>query len=495
LSTLEQIPRYNLGVICILLLATGLRLWGLTERGIYDYDEAWYLLEAKTLYYTGDYLLSAVGLSDVDTSQGLKAYVKQRGTVPMTSVKPGHTILTFLGMVVLGTYDYAGLGVSALSGILTVLLVFLIGKELGGTRLGIAAALILAVSPLHIHYSRSMYSQSNAVLFATLGAYLWVRHQNRNTASLWLFGAGAAIGYAFTCHFNIAWVTVGFISLELLMGCIRKVEIRQRLLSVGMFASGMAAPAALFELAGQLTKKIGLFPQDYPTYLGQFLHRQGLGEKLVVSARQVPFWTERLMATEGILVTLLVVAGTLFLLINLRHARLREVALLGLPAMALLPPSLLAIDGLYYILRNYAIALPALALLAGVGYLSVEKHFANRWSFARPLLATVCVAILITTAMGRSWSIRQLKSSYRDAASQLVAQLEKQGGRLATRPLSAWPIWYFYLSNEFDRAPANIQKQIRFYPKQNQEGDYELVDIKSYYRAVLQKSHSAISPT
>ena len=126
MNALNRLPTYSLGLICILLLATGVRLWGLTERGIYDYDEAWYLLEAKSLHYTGDYLLSTVGLSDIDTSQGLKAYVKQRGAVPMTSVKPGHTILTFLGMAVLGTYDYAGLGVSALSGILTVLLVFCI---------------------------------------------------------------------------------------------------------------------------------------------------------------------------------------------------------------------------------------------------------------------------------------------------------------------------------------------------------------------------------
>lgn len=486
LSTLNRMPKYSLGIICILLLATGVRLWGLTERGVYDYDEAWYLLEAKTLYYTGDYLLSAVGLSEVDTDQGLRAYVKQRGTVPMTSVKPGHTILTFLGMVVLGTHDYSGLGVSALSGILTVLLVFLIGKELGGTRLGLAAAFILAVSPLHIHYSRSMYSQSNAVLFATLGAYLWVRQKNRDTPGLWpLFAAGAAIGYSFTCHFNIAWVTVGFIGLELLMGCVRKAEIRQRVLSVGTFGSGMAAPAILFELAGQLFKKMGLFPQDYPTYLGQFLHRQNIGERLVLSTRHIPFWTERLLSTEGILVVLLVVTGMFYLLLNARRAGLREIVLLGFPAMALLPPSLLAIDGLNYMLRNYVIALPALALLAGFGYLSIEIQFASRWADSRTVLAAICIAAIGSIAMANTLDILHVRSSYRDAASQLVGQLETQDGQLATRPLSAWPIWYFYLSNEYDQATESLRKRIHFYPKQIQEGDFELVDVKSYYRAIL----------
>ena len=492
LNLSNRIQTTHVALAVVLVLAAGLRLWGITDRGVYDYDEAWYLLEAKTLHYTGDYLLSKVGLSDADTSLGLKAYVKQHGTVPMTSVKPGHTILTFLGMVVVGTGDYAGLGVSALSGTLTVLLVFLLGRQIGGTRLGLASALILAVSPLHVHYSRSMYSQANGVFLATLGAYLWTNYQTKEYTKPWrLLGAGLAIGFAFTCHFNLAYVTVGFIAVEIVYAHLKRRPIYERITRVGILGFGMAFPAFCFETGGQIAKKLGLFPKDYPTYIGQFVHRQSLAEDLVLSTRQIPFWTDRLTTTEGILVAALFIVGTCVLIAGSRRPSLTEVTLIGMALMALAPPSLLVVERLYDILRNYAIALPVIALISGTGFTFIAAECA-KWRRLDSTLAVVCILIILPTSYGRMGDTLDLRSGYRDASAELVSRLDAEDARLATHPPSAWPIWYFYLSNEYDDAPQQVRDRIHFYPEETQEGDFELVDVKSYYRAVLLKDHQAL---
>ena len=66
-------PRRSwLAVGAILVVAVTLRFEGLTSRGILDYDEAWYLLEAKTLYNTGRYALAQIGWLDLpDADVGL----------------------------------------------------------------------------------------------------------------------------------------------------------------------------------------------------------------------------------------------------------------------------------------------------------------------------------------------------------------------------------------------------------------------------------------
>jgi hypothetical protein len=62
-------------------------------------------LEAKTLYNTGKYALAKAGiLNKPDVELGLKTFIKKRGTVPLTSIKPGHTAFLFLGLLALVRY-------------------------------------------------------------------------------------------------------------------------------------------------------------------------------------------------------------------------------------------------------------------------------------------------------------------------------------------------------------------------------------------------------
>ncbi|HEY3122677.1 MAG TPA: glycosyltransferase family 39 protein, partial [Thermoanaerobaculia bacterium] len=86
--------------------------------------------------------------------------------------------------------------VAPILGALYVLLVFLIGKELYGKLVGLAAALLAALSPMAILMSASYLSHGPAALAIAL--FLWLFLVARRRRSLWLFVlSGASLGYAF----------------------------------------------------------------------------------------------------------------------------------------------------------------------------------------------------------------------------------------------------------------------------------------------------------
>jgi dolichyl-phosphate-mannose-protein mannosyltransferase len=83
--------------------------------------------------------------------------------------------------------------VSGMVGLLTVLLVFEIGRQLYGRRAGLIAALILGLMPYHVIVTRQVLLDGPMTLFATLALYLMVRYA-MTERRLWLYAAGGALG-------------------------------------------------------------------------------------------------------------------------------------------------------------------------------------------------------------------------------------------------------------------------------------------------------------
>ena len=107
---------------------------------------------------------------------------------------------------------------SAVCGILTVLLVFHWGRSLGGFATGLAAALLVACSPMAVFYSREAKSYTFVTLFGTVAVYVWARYldsPSRPRPKLWaayvLCGAlalGAHYYAAFLSIAQAAWLAV-----------------------------------------------------------------------------------------------------------------------------------------------------------------------------------------------------------------------------------------------------------------------------------------------
>ena len=116
-------------------------------------------------------------------------------------------------MRVFGATIAGGRMFSALAGTFTVLTTFLLARAFGGRRVGWLAALLLAVSHYHIHYSRLASNQIFDPLIGTLALWLvWlaIRPSHRSagdSACLWGL-AGLVAGVGWYGYFGARWVTL-----------------------------------------------------------------------------------------------------------------------------------------------------------------------------------------------------------------------------------------------------------------------------------------------
>ncbi|MBI3361891.1 MAG: glycosyltransferase family 39 protein [Chloroflexi bacterium] len=128
---------------------------------------------------------------------------------------PGHALLLAIG-VWLGDPWIVG----PLVGALTIALVYRLGRELFGARLGLLAAGLGVTSPFYLILTASLMPHSASLLFAALfGLGVWrLRMADgrlqiaERTASLIATGAGAALGFVFIIRpFTAACLSIPFI--------------------------------------------------------------------------------------------------------------------------------------------------------------------------------------------------------------------------------------------------------------------------------------------
>src|SRR5687768_7349691 len=124
------------------LLALGLliRVWHLSGQSL-SHDEVTELLIARR------------GISDIiHTTDGLP---------------PLYNLLLHASLSLFAD-DVAGRSLSVLFGMLSIYVVWLLAREIGGDRIGLWTALLIAVSPLHIWYSQEGRAYALYLLLATI---------------------------------------------------------------------------------------------------------------------------------------------------------------------------------------------------------------------------------------------------------------------------------------------------------------------------------------
>ena len=122
----------------------------------------------------------------VSWAQSNGTFLELLSAVSQDNYPPLHNIVLWLTMPVIGDGETALRIPSALLGVVAVWLIYLIGKQVGGREAGLLAAILLAVSPLHIWYSTE--ARMYALLAATGLAFLLcalkvLRHQSH----FWVF--------------------------------------------------------------------------------------------------------------------------------------------------------------------------------------------------------------------------------------------------------------------------------------------------------------------
>jgi 4-amino-4-deoxy-L-arabinose transferase-like glycosyltransferase len=162
------------------LLAAGLRFATLGVQA-YHHDE----IVTASRVLRGDFFhaMEAVGFSE--------------------SAPPLYYTLAWVWTQLTGTGEFGLRSLSALAGVATVPVAYLLGLELRGRRAGIAAAALVAVNPMLLWYAQEARGYALVVLLTTVAALYFVRALRRGASrDMTLWGVFSALALA-THYFAI----------------------------------------------------------------------------------------------------------------------------------------------------------------------------------------------------------------------------------------------------------------------------------------------------
>jgi 4-amino-4-deoxy-L-arabinose transferase-like glycosyltransferase len=403
-------------LVPILFIAIFLRFYGITERGIFERDEGIYLEQAKTQRVALDWVAKYLcGISQPPLSEVL---LEKGGTVP-SSTKPGFFSLVILCSLFIGMHDYTPMVVSGILGVLTVFVVFLIGKKLRNESAGFIAATILAVSNYHIASSRSVMPGVTAVFFICLGFLFYLyslrspKPDNRR-----LFISGLSIGYGFTCHYNLILVPLIFLFFEFFnKGFPLAIKLKRLILlslSICLFLIIFETIYTIikaflclkgFNIILEKTTRGGFY-----TYFEQILYEISWGYGGHIGTSSPFYYIDLLIRNDGYLSFFLLGIGLIFFIIKRRTVFLSGSLLFLLFFIPILFWSLIAS---FQFDRNFLVASPMMALIASLGITILIKE--KRW-----LILLVAFSIIIN---GIWYSIPTLnaRSGYREAIAYMKA--------------------------------------------------------------------------
>ncbi|MCC7009130.1 MAG: glycosyltransferase family 39 protein [Acidobacteria bacterium] len=387
--------RDRLVLIAITAGALGLRVWSVTwgwPHGLYG-DESNYAPNAmrmaadrtlNTGRFHNSHLFTYLCLAEVGVLY-LAGYVAGifHGAREFGAFAWSHAIV----ILSLARFTTVAFGVA------TVVGVYIAGRLLHGRAVGWLAAMLLAVSPLHVYYSKVAVNDVPMTAFVLLTLVVTLYHLRTGSAR-WLYLAAFAAGLAAGAKYN------GGLAIVMPLGAVGVTAWR----SFQTGASGLRTAAMTAVLIG-LVALAGFVLTDpfavlsFREFLAGFEFQAGLARARwpTQPPDPVPLLMIRSVAAGlGVPSCLAAVAG-LFLLLRRRSA-----AGLTVCAFPIVYVGVMALSQLFFT-RFLLPIYPPLALLAG--YAVVETvHSVRRWSpsagrLAAGLIPAVTIAIPLQSAL------------------------------------------------------------------------------------------------
>jgi hypothetical protein len=372
----------------VLILAAFLRLWGLASQPVLYFDSGQYLGEARFLSSAAR--AGATALVQPVDADPLKRVVQAvaggaEAHAP-DNAKVGHAMLLAASMLIFGTNTFAAVLVSALAAIGTIAAVYAMGSAGWGPRVGLLAALLLAISTWHLTYSREPYAEADMVLFATLACLVYLRGAGVYS----LLGTGILLGLAFLCNTRASYLPLLLVPTEILAWRARGWnEWRSTARRAVLLSVGFVAPLALVEGGYSAARLIGRAygsSTAWPDY-GQQLAAYWQQHPVIIRFDQWPSFFVDLSLLDGVYMLPLLLGGIGVALI--RPKRRQDVLLLT----ALLVP--IALYSVYVAgavrMRAFSLALPWVMLAAAIGLDAIIKYLPR----PRVLLGAAAVALTV----------------------------------------------------------------------------------------------------
>jgi len=170
------------------------------------------------------------------------------------SAPPLYYALAWIWTQVTGTGEFGLRSLSAMAGVATVPVAYLIGVELRGRRTGLMAAALVAVNPMLLWYSQEARAYSLLALLCAVSLLYCVRALRRGRRRDFLLW-GIASGLALATHYFAGFA----VAAEVLLLLHRRG--RQSLIGLGIIAlaSLLLAPLALHQMSLDHAEWIGNF--------------------------------------------------------------------------------------------------------------------------------------------------------------------------------------------------------------------------------------------
>lgn len=295
----------------------------------------------------------------------------------------------------------AGRCLSAVSVVLSVLLVFLIGKRLFSARAGLIAAFIFAITPAAIIQAHTMKPYALALLYSLLCVYSCTFMENSGKKSLFFGGifAGLATGSLYP-YWLVSIIPASFM----------------------LFYRRPARELAFFALGGILS-----FAASNPYWI---ISSREVFQELASGKTSYPF-SFSLMQTLGTLKNLLVIGAregaVLVFLCGLAYtAAKREKRLLAVaaPAAVIIPFFSLIMTGFGDDILTSRFLLPWYALLAVAGAAFFDAALSTKYKalFAALLVLCSLQTLNYSAAYTANFSIDSTPASTRLEAGRYIAQ-------------------------------------------------------------------------
>jgi mannosyltransferase len=305
-----------------------------------------------------------------------------------------------------GESEFVVRSLSVLAGVLTVPLIYAIGKRMFGTRVGLVSAVLLATNVFHIKYSQEARGYSLVVLLAALSSLFFIRAMENGSRHDWIGYVLTSTLAVYAHFFGVLVLGAQWISIVLLRP--RDVPWRKLLISVSVIGIFLL-PLAVFVL----TKDTGQVawiskPRIYDIY--------GLLDSLAGGGRPLGL-AYFIFGSVALLVALRawVHSGASF--DNWRYGFLLSwlfVPILTVFAISFVKPM--------FVNRFLIVCLPALLLLVAIGVCQIRE----RWLFAGGL-----AVLLLLSVHKIHWSGTQLeKEDWRGATTYVLSDASPKDGVL-----------------------------------------------------------------
>jgi mannosyltransferase len=355
----------------------------------------------------------------------------------------------------LGDSEFTVRILSVIPAVATVPVIYLLGKRLFDARIGLIAALLLAINAFHIQYSQEARSYSLLVLLVTLSSLFLVRGMERpSSGGNWAGYVVANILAVFAHPFALLVIAAQVSSLVFLPR--RKVPWGK------LFASGTAVGIALLPVLVPAARGfINFNSPDVPAPLSWIP---------ATSLSQVRGFAVQLTGQSGSLPLILYLAPVVIAGISaLRTWASTRASLeswkygllltwLFLPVVITIGYSLLIAPAL--VSRYLIICLPPLVTLVAAGIWQIYRSLSGRRGLLRvsPLLVSgVLMAALVALSVGgtSAYYTNYVKEDWRGVAALIMSQWQPGDGILFYYPNTERMIQHY-----FQKAPPGAP-QIR----------------------------------